>query len=155
VSHGLFSAGKINFSMAPCQVPQESPTDQASAKQLSTEESNEELLQLTSDIWLAPFDFGIMQKVAVAFCRSVEDPGFLEIRILLERLSGEANAWRRINKAFLHELRKTLLMWRSLDATSKAYYEEMIIADGRKRGIDIEQQIESTPDNAISLAETS
>ncbi|MGB8427997.1 MAG: hypothetical protein WCD88_19585, partial [Desulfobacterales bacterium] len=92
-------------------------------------------LQLTTDIWLAPFDFGIMQKVAVAFCRSNEDPGYLEIRILLERLSGEANAWRRINKAFLHELRKTLLVWRSLDAAAKNHYAELMMADAEKRGI--------------------
>ncbi len=90
-----------------------------------------------TDVWLAPFDFGIMQKVAVAFCRSAEDPGYLEIRILLERISGEANAWRRINKAFLHELRKTLLVWRSLDAASKEHYENLIAAEGEKRGIDL------------------
>ena len=155
VSHGLFSAGKINFMMAPCQVPQGSAASQVSDSQSSVEVNNEELLQLTTDIWLAPFDFGIMQKVAVAFCRSVEDPGFLEIRILLERLSGEANAWQRINKAFLHELRKTLLMWRSLDAKSKGHYEEMIITVGKKRGIDIQQLIEPTPDNTISLADKS
>ena len=78
-----------------------------------------------------------MQKVAIAFCRSREDPGYLEIRILLERLSGEANAWRRINKAFLHELRKTLLVWRSLDAATKEHYENLIAAEGEKRGIDV------------------
>ena len=94
-------------------------------------------LHIRANVWLAPFDFGIMQKVAVAFCRSVEDTGYLEIRILLERLSGEANAWRRINKAFLHELRKTLLVWRSLDAASKEHYENLIAAEGEKRGIDV------------------
>jgi hypothetical protein len=81
--------------------------------------------------------------VAIAFCRSVGDPGYLEIRILLERLSGEANAWRRINKAFLHELRKTLLVWRSLDTASKEHYENLIAAEGEKRGIDIGRITES------------
>ena len=92
-----------------------------------------------------------MQKVAVAFCRSAEDPGFLEIRILLERLSGEANAWRRINKAFLHELRKTLLVWRSLDSISKVHYEELIAADGKKRGIDVRQYIDATPEGTATI----
>jgi hypothetical protein len=136
-------------------VQQEKTTHQVPESEKSPTDSDEELLQLTTDIWLAPFDFGIMQKVAVAFCRSAEDPEFLEIRILLERLSGEANAWRRINKAFLHELRKTLLMWRSLDSDSKGHYEELITAEGKKRGIDVRQFLETTPENTTSIPDGS
>lgn len=137
ISHGLFSAGKIEFSMARCRVAENEPDHRVETEEPGGVAPDENFLQLSTDVWLAPFDFGIMQKVAVAFCRSVEDPGYLEIRILLERLSGEANAWRRINKAFLHELRKTLLVWRSLDAASKEHYENLIAAEGEKRGIDL------------------
>jgi hypothetical protein len=137
ISHGLFSAGKIEFSMAECRVADNDPDHRVKGEEPGSDAQDEEFLQLATDVWLAPFDFGIMQKVAVAFCRSLEDPGYLEIRILLERLSGEANAWRRINKAFLHELRKTLLVWRSLDAASKEHYENLIAAEGEKRGIDV------------------
>ena len=151
VSHGLFSAGEIGFSMTQCLVPEDEPDRQGLEGAASATGSDEVFLQLTTDIWLAPFDFGIMQKVAVAFCRSAEDPGFLEIRILLERLSGEANAWRRINKAFLHELRKTLLVWRSLDSISKVHYEELIAADGKKRGIDVRQYIDATPEGTATI----
>jgi ABC-type lipoprotein release transport system permease subunit len=151
VSHGLFSAGEIDFSMTRCLVPEDEPNHQALEGASSAKGSNDDFLQLTTDIWLAPFDFGIMQKVAVAFCRSAEDTGFLEIRILLERLSGEANAWRRINKAFLHELRKTLLVWRSLDSSSKVYYEELIAAEGEKRGIDVKKYIESVTESTASI----
>jgi hypothetical protein len=137
ISHGLFSAGRIEFSMAECRVAENEPDHRVKAEESGSVTQDEEFLQLSTDVWLAPFDFGIMQKVTVAFCRSAEDPDYLEIRILLERLSGEANAWRRINKAFLHELRKTLLVWRSLDAASKEHYENLIAAEGEKRGIDI------------------
>ncbi len=137
ISHGLFSSGRIEFSMAECRVAEYERNRRPPAQESETLAQDENFLQLTTDIWLAPFDFGIMQKVAVAFCRSSEDPGYLEIRILLERLSGEANAWRRINKAFLHELRKTLLVWRSLDAASKEHYTRLIAAEGEKRAIDV------------------
>jgi len=137
ISHGLFSAGRIEFSMAGCRVAENTADRHATAEEPGSVAQGEEFLQLSTDVWLAPFDFGIMQKVAIAFCRSVGDPDYLEIRILLERLSGEANAWRRINKAFLHELRKTLLVWRSLDAASKEHYENLIAAEGEKRGIDV------------------
>jgi hypothetical protein len=143
ISHGLFSAGKIEFSMAECRIDESEPDRRITAEARGSVPQDEEFLQLSTDVWLAPFDFGIMQKVAVAFCRSAEDPGYLEIRILLERLSGEANAWRRINKAFLHEIRKTLLVWRSLDAASKEHYENLIAAEGEKRGIDIGRITES------------
>ncbi|MGA9476956.1 MAG: ABC transporter permease, partial [Desulfobacterales bacterium] len=143
VSHGLFSAGKIEFSMAECRIDESEPDRRITTEARGSVAQDEEFLQLSTDVWLAPFDFGIMQKVAVAFCRSAEDPGYLEIRILLERLSGEANAWRRINKAFLHEVRKTLLVWRSLDAASKEHYENLIAAEGEKRGIDIGRITES------------
>ncbi|MFZ0726079.1 MAG: FtsX-like permease family protein [Desulfobacterales bacterium] len=135
VSHGLFSAGQIDFSLARCTVGGNNIEQDGNEGESVVAAVDGNFLQLTTDIWLAPFDFGIMQKVAVAFCRSNEDPGYLEIRILLERLSGEANAWRRINKAFLHELRKTLLVWRSLDAAAKNHYAELMMADAEKRGI--------------------
>jgi hypothetical protein len=55
-----------------------------------------------------------------------EEPGFLEIRIRIHRLSGEANTWKRINKGFLNQLRKQLLVWRSLDTASQDRYAGML-----------------------------
>ena len=60
------------------------------------------------------------------FCQSKEEPGFLEIHVLLERQSGESNAWRRINKAFLHAIRRQLLTWRSLDRAAHDHYEKLL-----------------------------
>jgi len=131
ISHGLFSAGDIDFSFASCSIPGEGGSA-----------GGAEMIQLSTNIWLAPFDFGIMQRVSLEFCEAVGDPGFLEIRASLKRLAGEANAWRRINKAFLHDLRKQLLVWRSLDKDSKTHYEELMVARAQERNIDLQQHLE-------------
>lgn len=86
----------------------------------------EECVVIHSKVWLAPFDFGIMQDLEVSFCPAREEAGFLEITVRLERKSGEADAWMRINRAFLHDLRKELLVWRSLDESAKKQYDRLI-----------------------------
>ncbi len=122
VSHGLFSAGSIEYGLNRCRIPLE--------QQTNGPEENGEYLQLAIHIWLAPFDFGITQKLVIAFCAADGDPGFLEIRVQLVRLAGEANVWRRINKAFLDDLRKQLLIWRSLNDAAKKEYADLIISNG-------------------------
>jgi len=41
----------------------------------------------------------------------------------------------RINNAFLHDIRKQLLIWRSLDDQSKAQYEELIFNAIKELGL--------------------
>jgi hypothetical protein len=78
------------------------------------------------DMWLAPFDFGIMQQVEVAFVPSAQNPGFLELKLKLVRKAGEANAWLRINKTFLYDLRRQLLAWRSLEESALDRYDKSL-----------------------------
>jgi hypothetical protein len=78
---------------------------------------------LNARVWLAPFDFGIVQWVTLTFCPSARDPGYMEIRVRLKREAGEINAWHRNNRGFLHTLRKQFLIWRSLDETTRTTYE--------------------------------
>jgi hypothetical protein len=80
------------------------------------------------NVWLAPFDFGIMQHVEIFFSPSDENSGFLEIKVAIHRKAGEVNSWRRLNKPFLHDLRKQLLIWRSLDGSSQNHYAKPIIS---------------------------
>jgi cell division protein FtsX len=115
VTHGGFSSGKINVMMEP------SP-DPAPVLPAATGKTTPCSIQLSAQIWLAPFDFGIMQTVDLDFYHSAEEKGFLEIKARIKREAGELNAWRRINKDFIMQLRKQLLLWRSLDAESKRYY---------------------------------
>lgn len=123
ITHGRFSTANITFEFV-CAVP---PSG-AAAKRVPLESAEifNECLQLKSNVWLAPFDFGIMQQVNLRFEPSMDLSGFLEIAVELTRQSGEANAWHRINKAFLHGLRKQLLIWRSFDEKSKIYYEQVL-----------------------------
>ena len=122
VSHGLFSTGEITFSQV-CPVPPVSGNTDACEGESCCKDA---CIEIGAHVWLAPFDFGIMQQVILRFCQSREEPGFLEVNVLLERQSGESNAWRRINKAFLHAIRRQLLIWRSLDAAAHDHYEKLL-----------------------------
>ncbi len=126
VSHGIFSTGEITFGfVCPHTLPLEPNFKSHPCRDFGC--YRDTCLELYTDVWLAPFDFGIMQRVEIRFCPSEDEQGFLEIRVRLIRKSGEANAWRRINKAFLNALRKQLLVWRSLDDPSRAHFEQLLM----------------------------
>jgi hypothetical protein len=129
VSHGRFSTADVDMAFVCENRP--SLSDRASDCREGTCDTLE-CLHLKSRVWLAPFDFGIMQRVDLMFEPSTDEPGFLEIRVRLTRESGESNAWHRINKGFLHTIRRQLLIWRSLDESTKIQYES-ILANARER----------------------
>ncbi len=125
ISHGMFSTADIQIShVCPdppglAKEPYDCPEDQCEF---------DHCLQIKCHVWLAPFDFGIMQTVDFLFEPAEEDPGFLQITVQLMRASGEANTWRRINKNFLHEIRRQLLLWRSFEDPNKEKYEDRLMA---------------------------
>lgn len=80
-------------------------------------------LLIRTNVWLAPFDFGIKQRMQLHCCPSVENPGYLEIAIQMIRLSGERSAWVRANTNFIKALRKQMLLWRLLDQEAKRGYD--------------------------------
>ncbi len=123
ITHGMFSTANIEFGFA-CENPPGLTQTADDCPEGACEDN--ECLQIGSRVWLAPFDFGIMQQVEIQFRPAATEPGFLEILIRLNRESGEANAWRRINKTFLHQIRKQLLIWRSFDDATKLSYKELI-----------------------------
>jgi len=110
ISHGIFSTGPVEIVFS-CSTADEIH------KMVAESDSPADLrcLHLRTNVWLAPFDFGIMQMVDIQFCPALEGQDFLEIKITLHRQSGESGVWKRINTAFLHEVRKQLLIWRSYD----------------------------------------
>jgi len=132
ISHGMFSTADIEFDFVCEKAPglteegYDCPEDACEYDQC---------LQIKARVWLAPFDFGIMQRVALKFRPAADEAGFLEISIQLIRESGEANAWHRINKAFLHDVRKQLLIWRSFDDRTKVHYEQLLIDAEKKLGM--------------------
>ncbi|MFP4348461.1 MAG: FtsX-like permease family protein [Desulfococcaceae bacterium] len=130
VSHGLFSAGDIETAFLCPVVP-----GMKSVQENCNEETGDPpaCIQLQARVWLAPFDFGIMQQVVIYFCASDENECFLEVNVRLVRETGEANAWKRINKAFLNDLRKQLLIWRSLDRVAHQEYAALLTAERSSR----------------------
>ncbi len=130
ITHGKFSTGNITFEFV-CESPP-GPDGEAECPEEAC--SYEECLHITSQVWLAPFDFGIMQQVALKFKPAKTEKGKLEMHIALKRESGESNAWHRINKTFLHQIRKQLLLWRSFDDTAKQYYADLLATATTKVG---------------------
>jgi hypothetical protein len=113
ITHGLFSTGELKMTR-DLEVDRVHPAGDAPC------------LTIESLVWLAPFDLGVVQQVALSFCPSAEEVGFIEIRMQITRGAGEANAWRRTNKMFIHQLRKQMLVWRSLSSAHKLDYEKSL-----------------------------
>ncbi|WP_136795570.1 FtsX-like permease family protein [Desulfosediminicola ganghwensis] len=109
ISHGIFSTGPVDviFSCSTLDELRQMVDNSSKPSELLC-------LHLRANVWLAPFDFGIMQLVDVQFCPAQEGREYLSIKVTLKRKSGEAQIWRRINTVFLNDLRKQLLVWRSL-----------------------------------------
>ena len=117
VSHGLFSTGPVDLVSSCCNI------DEMRAMIENAEEPHTMYCTyIRSKVWLAPFDFGIMQWVDVQFCPVEGNGNYLEIKVTIERRSGEESVWERINTSFLHDLRKQLLVWRSIDDISHKHF---------------------------------
>ena len=132
VSHGMFSTADVSFRFV-CETPPEFDATDYDCPEGDCE--YDQCMHISSRVWLAPFDFGIMQGVDMRFKPSAEEGGFLELHVDLSRESGEANAWHRINKTFLHHLRKQLLIWRSFDDETKKEYENLLTEAELKLGL--------------------
>jgi len=79
---------------------------------------------IESDVWVAPLDMGVSQRVKIA---SVPDEDEKEISYLcftITRKSGEFQTWHRMNMGFLKDLRKQLLIWRLVTPEAKARLTE-------------------------------
>jgi len=119
VSHGLFSTGPVDLVSSCCNI-NEMKAMIENAEQPHTMYCT----YIRSKVWLAPFDFGIMQWVDVQFCPVENNANYLEIKVTIERRSGEESLWERINTSFLHDLRKQLLVWRSIDDASHTHFSQ-------------------------------
>ncbi len=80
-----------------------------------------EVYQLSMRTWLAPFDMGVSQDTDIILLPSQEE-GLYELQLRLERRSGEIAAWKRVNREFMTELRKQLLVWRTVKPAQQQEY---------------------------------
>lgn len=128
ISHGLFSTADVEYAFrCPWDGPGASPHPKTRHPQFCDLNA---CLHLTATVWLAPFDFGIKQLVAIDFIPAMDTPGFMEIDVEISRLAGENGMWRRLNKGFVNDLRKQLLVWRSLEESVRTAYEDRVLPGG-------------------------
>jgi len=124
VSHGLFSTAEVRQDfVCPWKEPGAGPHPKEVHGEFCSLDS---CLRIMARVWLAPFDFGINQHVTITFSPAMWHPGYLEIEVELTREAGEAGMWKRLNKGFLDDLRKQMLVWRSLDEERRTSYERSV-----------------------------
>ena len=78
---------------------------------------------IDTTIWLAPYDLGVSQQVHFEAVPTGEHNIFA-MTLTIDRLSGDAASWRRVNQGFMNALRKQFLIWRTVDPTNRAKYTE-------------------------------
>lgn len=79
---------------------------------------------ISMDVWLAPFDLGISQKVELR-ASETEDSGITRLEVVIERVSGDYSDWKRMNRGFISLLRKQFLIWRTIpDAVRDRYSKQ-------------------------------
>lgn len=78
---------------------------------------------LKTTIWLTPFDLGVRQRLELLIQPGQFEDNY-EVKLILTRLSGDDASWHRMNRAFLTELRKQFLQWRSLSPQKMREYVE-------------------------------
>ncbi len=82
-----------------------------------------EIYRLSLRVWLAPFDMGVSQDADILLMPS-QDEGLYEMQLRLVRRSGETSAWQRVNRAFIGDLRRQLLLWRTIKPEVQRAYTQ-------------------------------
>ena len=65
-----------------------------------------------SEVWLAPYDLGVSQKVRIESVPS-QNEHVAELQVRMEHLAGEPSHWVRLNGPFLASIRRQFIAWRS------------------------------------------
>jgi hypothetical protein len=84
------------------------------------------MLGFRAQVALAPFDLGVNQDFAL-LSQPSDIEGIDEVRILIRRLSGAHGDWQRANRVFINDLRKQLLIWRSLKPEVCEHYRRQTL----------------------------
>jgi hypothetical protein len=86
-------------------------------------QADSDMLGFQADVALAPFDLGVNQRFAL-LSQPSDIEGIDEVRIMICRTSGTSGDWQRANRLFINDLRKQLLIWRSLPTEVMEQYRE-------------------------------
>ncbi len=88
-------------------------------------ESYDEGMRISFTSRIAPYELGVSQDVELLFARSKEAVEWTTTVRLIRR-TGPRDAWERLNYTFIDEIRKQLLLWRSLSPEEKGKYAESL-----------------------------
>jgi ABC-type lipoprotein release transport system permease subunit len=78
---------------------------------------------LTVRVWLAPFDLGVSQDVALKIVPT-DLEGVFAVELHITRVSGDVSNWKRINRRFLNVVRRQFLIWRTLNELEQQKYQD-------------------------------
>lgn len=78
---------------------------------------------IDTGIWLAPYDLGVSQSVRFE-AEPTGEHDIFTMALTIDRLSGDAASWRRVNQGFMNALRKQFLIWRTVEPPDRARYTE-------------------------------
>jgi hypothetical protein len=78
--------------------------------------------RLTSNVWIAPFDFGISQRLELETFLAEDESDIYETRMILTRTSGSPDAWTKMNHRFMKSIRKQFLLWRLFTSEERAWH---------------------------------
>ncbi|HIE51652.1 MAG TPA: FtsX-like permease family protein [Armatimonadetes bacterium] len=95
-------------------------TDKVEFTRLDTEYGEGYRLYLR--VWLAPYDLGVSQYLDLR-TTPTEEGHIYQVDIILHRVSGDINSWKKTNWLFLNILRKQFLIWRTIPIPEKREYE--------------------------------
>ncbi len=87
---------------------------------------DDQSLGIRAHIALAPFDLGVTEDFEL-YSEPSEIQGIDEVRINIHRKSGLASDWERLNKNLFNDLRKQLLIWRSLPVETMEHYRSQTL----------------------------
>ncbi|MBT5829063.1 MAG: ABC transporter permease, partial [Candidatus Latescibacteria bacterium] len=78
---------------------------------------------IETSVWLAPYDLGVSQSVCFEAV-PLGEHNIFTMALTIDRLSGDAASWRRVNQGFMNALRKQFLIWRTVEPPDRARYTE-------------------------------
>jgi ABC-type lipoprotein release transport system permease subunit len=82
---------------------------------------------LSSMVWLAPYDLGVSERLAVETVPT-DDPEIFTIEAVILRQSGDDASWMRVTRNFINIIRKQYLLWRTFPAAQKDEYGRNALA---------------------------
>ena len=80
--------------------------------------------QLSSTIWLQPFDQGVSQSFAL-YTSPSDIEGIDEVHIQMKRHSGPPVIWQRSNKVFINDIRQQFIFWRTIPEEMMDHYHQV------------------------------